>query len=616
MSKICLHQGWTKAESRRGSERDSTEAEAAFAAATASCLAKLAARAAIERGGNEKEASSEPGRGDANGVNRRPELEEKDVSTIATIERVAESNDAGGGGGGSEEVVVGADPRGGGSGVAADVVEGAVKRAGEKQEFPPPQPLQPPSTAPVPEDSATTSSGGKQELVPGVPWPEWRGSVQRGRNTEGVSTITPPDIPHPGGVTPKTRAASTGGGVPSAVPSEGWTGEHGGLWFPSSLTPRQRTVVKTAAAKLGLRHDSVAGEAGARHVVVWERSPTAPSSPPEGTPPAASTVSAVVPSNRSGTRRASSIPVQPAAAAARPAETDATPKGRNSVTSGNDSGAPSIPIARHPPGRRLSRRGRLAMAELEAQPPFSVQPGASAAAEHKGEGAPASSLSNGRATTTACKGVNPTTSGAGSRDGAAVVAPPRPARRVSFCVEEFGGDPVYAWGEGPAATAASPVAAQSAPFDARKDAEEPSDGQEWSVWSRSSQPPSPSEPGSEGWTRGGRKAGSDGAAGTAGAPPEASGAQSPLTADGVEGTGVETLRERRKKACFLVVGAVDGVAEELTDAPEDAETWETRRVVVEVKNRMNKAKDPPPLYDQIQLVVRGGRQWLGGRPIE
>lgn len=66
------------------------------------------------------------------------------------------------------------------------------------------------------------------------------------------------------------------------------------------------------------------------------------------------------------------------------------------------------------------------------------------------------------------------------------------------------------------------------------------------------------------------------------------------------------------QACFVLAGAVDGVAEEVTAAPEgEGELWETRRVVVEVKNRMHRAKHPPPLYDQIQLVV-GDIKWGGG----
>ncbi|CAM9242908.1 unnamed protein product [Choristocarpus tenellus] len=53
--------------------------------------------------------------------------------------------------------------------------------------------------------------------------------------------------------------------------------------------------------------------------------------------------------------------------------------------------------------------------------------------------------------------------------------------------------------------------------------------------------------------------------------------------------------------CFFLVGFVDGVMEEVTDMM--GEEWKTQKVVVEVKNRMHRAQDPPPLYDQIQLVV-------------
>lgn len=73
----------------------------------------------------------------------------------------------------------------------------------------------------------------------------------------------------------------------------------------------------------------------------------------------------------------------------------------------------------------------------------------------------------------------------------------------------------------------------------------------------------------------------------------------------------QTSSPGRERACFVLVGAVDGVAEEVTGAPEDADVWETRRVVVEVKNRMNRTRHPPPLYDQIQLVVRNKSHELG-----
>lgn len=61
----------------------------------------------------------------------------------------------------------------------------------------------------------------------------------------------------------------------------------------------------------------------------------------------------------------------------------------------------------------------------------------------------------------------------------------------------------------------------------------------------------------------------------------------------------------RADACFVLVGAIDGMSEEIADIPEDGDTLKLRRVVVEVKNRMGSARHPPPLYDQIQLVVRG-----------
>ncbi|CBN75877.1 conserved unknown protein [Ectocarpus siliculosus] len=148
-------------------------------------------------------------------------------------------------------------------------------------------------------------------------------------------------------------------------------------------------------------------------------------------------------------------------------------------------------------------------------------------------------------------------------------------------LETFGGDAVYAWGEGPAEPSEP-----KEEDEAVAEEEEPEE-QEWSVWARDTEAvnPPPSEVGPQ-------DAGNGSAAGMEEEP-----------ARGAAGWGSKTMRERRKEACFVVVGAVDGVAEEVTDAPEDAESWETRRVVVEVKNRMYKATNPPPLYDQIQLVT-------------
>ncbi|CAM9577291.1 unnamed protein product, partial [Ectocarpus sp. 4 AP-2014] len=148
-------------------------------------------------------------------------------------------------------------------------------------------------------------------------------------------------------------------------------------------------------------------------------------------------------------------------------------------------------------------------------------------------------------------------------------------------LKTFGGDAVYAWGEGPAEPS------EPREEDAAAGDEEEPEEEEWSVWTRDTDAvsPPPSEVGPQ-------DAGNGSAAG-----------MEEESARSAAGWGSKTMRERRKEACFVVVGAVDGVAEEVTDAPENAESWETRRVVVEVKNRMYKATNPPPLYDQIQLVT-------------
>ncbi|CAN0528982.1 unnamed protein product [Ectocarpus sp. 12 AP-2014] len=202
-----------------------------------------------------------------------------------------------------------------------------------------------------------------------------------------------------------------------------------------------------------------------------------------------------------------------------------------------------------------------------------------------------SSSTNGGSTAIASEGSN-----LGSICSAGGTTPPPPAAAAAAStatapgatktkaalmnLETFGGDAVFAWGEGPAERSEPKEEAEAA-------AEEEPEEEEWSVWTRETEAgnPPPSEVGPQ-------DAGNGSAAGVE--------EESARSAAGWES---KTMRERRKEACFVVVGAVDGVAEEVTDAPEDAESWETRRVVVEVKNRMYKATNPPPLYDQIQLVT-------------
>ena len=54
---------------------------------------------------------------------------------------------------------------------------------------------------------------------------------------------------------------------------------------------------------------------------------------------------------------------------------------------------------------------------------------------------------------------------------------------------------------------------------------------------------------------------------------------------------------------FKIVGKVDGISKHIDASSNDPRHWHEYRVVVEIKNRMNKIPAMPPLYDQIQLVT-------------
>jgi hypothetical protein len=57
--------------------------------------------------------------------------------------------------------------------------------------------------------------------------------------------------------------------------------------------------------------------------------------------------------------------------------------------------------------------------------------------------------------------------------------------------------------------------------------------------------------------------------------------------------------------CFVLVGTVDGIAEELDASAEDPAQWQMRRRVVEIKHRMSRraAQQRPPLHDELQLAM-------------
>ncbi|CAH0492503.1 unnamed protein product [Peronospora farinosa] len=59
--------------------------------------------------------------------------------------------------------------------------------------------------------------------------------------------------------------------------------------------------------------------------------------------------------------------------------------------------------------------------------------------------------------------------------------------------------------------------------------------------------------------------------------------------------------ERSTDGYFSICGMVDGITDALTISADDE--WEMMPVVVEIKNRMRGFRNPPPLFDHIQLAV-------------
>jgi hypothetical protein len=66
-----------------------------------------------------------------------------------------------------------------------------------------------------------------------------------------------------------------------------------------------------------------------------------------------------------------------------------------------------------------------------------------------------------------------------------------------------------------------------------------------------------------------------------------------------------TVRKKAKKVqpAFSLLGRVDGVSYQLDSSHDDATQWKQIKVIVEMKNRVSRLSDPPPLYEQIQLVA-------------
>lgn len=429
----------------------------------------------------------------------------------------------------------------------------------------------------VPASNGNMENGNRRQLAPEVPWPEWR---------RGVST-------------------AEGGGSSVDAPGGRWCGQPG-MWFPESLTPRQRDAVRIAAAELGFSHDLVANKA----VVVWEYSAARV---------AAATASIGLEATHS-VRRTLALP------------SFASPGNDGQCMSIlGDASAPSTPGQEQPlrdgpsavvdpeagksAGRRVSEgetgeRGSGSLRALDGYSNVDVM--------YKIAGRSSMEVSEavstkGEVTSMPHQTIIPSVSGAADIAEAAAEALMCPEIDSDVNQSEAGVEVVYAWGEGPASAVTTTSESAST-----QEPEESSFGdtlgmglstvanQTPSVWCREPHVGTPEAEKIVAELPVTRRASmmSDFSDGREGITSEEAGSA------GEGKVGENAGVDDRKKACFVIVGAVDGVAEELTMVEEDADTWETRRVVVEVKNRMNKAMDPPPLYDQIQLVVRKqGDRW-------
>lgn len=514
--------------------------------------------------------------------------------------------------------------------------------------------------APTLPGSSATRPGETRQLAPGVPWPEWRESAPLALSGLREAAVSPVKKLATEGSGPSPALSNTPVTIltPSVVPAAdgaaaivaggGWAGEPG-LWFPDVLAARQRAAVQTAAEKLGLCHDTVKGEPGGLRVVVWG-SLTAPSSPvPEISSQSGALVSpsaagaAAVAAETDGTNTTKQDPSCPPPPA--PAKVGRGVKGDASMDDPGGAAAATAAAKQRRGGRGgRARRSTMAPAGFNTDVlnatwgAAATRPRKSARSSLFNRAAVGGSLSPAQAAAAGAVVTGENADATASPGGSSPTANERPAETTvergtssggggggndasggSACaavasVDSFGVDAVYAWGEGPSA------ASQANEVD-----EGPSAGLEPSVWTRAPHEVIDATAAAGAGLPSFRAAEADDqeegrvmeecgdGAGCFAEKGEDAKTVTPaaVLSNSCEQTKTETRRER-EKACFVIAGAVDGVAEEVTDAPEDADAWETRRVVVEVKNRMSKARHPPPLYDQIQLVVSSREGGVGG----
>ena len=462
-----------------------------------------------------------------------------------------------------------------------------------------------------------------RQLARAVPWPEWRASA----TNQGEEAM--------------------GGGAKSR-----WCGQSG-LWFPRSLTPQQQDTVRAVASELGLRHDLVAVEYGTRQVVVWEGSRASAQIDFAAKMAVVVTSEAPRPAKRALSSPSSAQAVDPSSCVQSAASFDccASVQGERGASRVLREGRPLVnrpdvvPVAE--PGRKSAghrgskgragfgsgsrRSSSVLCAPVDGSEAFDALDGddtgvggacevsrrsseveeASAAAPEGSPGEDQTEVENatsGRTVTTATVAAAASPDALdrhhngdiGKGDGCSGRGDSIDSAKSNN--DGLGAGFAYAWGEGPVAAGMESEESSCKTSIATTTNRRPS------VWSRESKVGSPETEkivadlpevqcrrSIAEFSDGGEKVGEMGRVGNGSGRSDAG---------GEGGKTVSSRGDKRRETCFVIAGAVDGVAEELTAASEDADTWETQKVVVEIKNRMNRAMDPPPLYDQIQLVVR------------
>eukprot|EP01040_Poterioochromonas_malhamensis_P006666 gene6666-7181_t len=86
-------------------------------------------------------------------------------------------------------------------------------------------------------------------------------------------------------------------------------------------------------------------------------------------------------------------------------------------------------------------------------------------------------------------------------------------------------------------------------------------------------------------------------------PPQPKKPSSPLEAPQTSSRRSKRQRKENSAIAFSIIGKVDGISYQMDAKGEDATQWKQYQIIIEMKNRVNRIFNPPPLYEQIQLTA-------------